>query len=858
MPQIAAGISGFLGGLTAVELALVKIGGSLLLSAASRALMPKSETGIQGRNISVRQPVAPGQIVYGRQRKGGTMVFLHEAPDPFDPNNESLHIVIVLAAHRVKSIGAVWFDGEQATDAAGTPIGRYVNKLEVEKRLGDVNQTAFSRLMTYLPAYWTQFHRLRGLAAVYLRLPFDPDVYPNGVPNITVDIEGKDDIQDPRTGIGGYTANAALCLADYMAHPRFGLGAAIEAENGIDTARLIASANICDEVVATVGGLTERRYTCNGVITLDQTPKTVIEAMLTPMAGTCGWQGGKWHLFAGGYEPPVLTFTDDDVAGEGWQMQTRVSMAENFNAVRGQFVSPENDWQPDDFPAYESAAYLTEDNGEKRWSDITLPFTISSATAQRLAKIHLERQRRQFTLSMTGKLSTWRATVGDTVLITRSRWGFSAKPFEVRGVTLGVQGDGGNQYLAPEFLLRETSPLVYDWTASEEKIYAAAPRTTLPSAFDVAPPGGLSVTESLYQTTDGAGVKAKAVISWSASTSRVVAQYQVEARLPPAAWQVLGRTDQTMFEYLDIQPGQWEFQVKAVSQAGVSSPYSPVLPQEIYGLGSPPAGMGVVTLQGAGGTAILKWSPHPDLDVTIGGRIVIRHSASASPDWTNSVSMDVVAGAQAIAVVPLKPGTYLIRAEDASGVPGPVSSVPAAGAQAIAFGAVATLTEDTTFTGVKSGTVASAGTLTLDASAQIDSWASVDAVADIDAEGGILPTGSYTFAAGMDLGSVKNVRLRSEIELSIADLTTTIDERPGDIDSWTSFDGADGAEVDVVVEVRTTPDNPSGSPVWSGWSRVDNAEVSTRGIQARAILTTADPNFAPVISKLRLKAEEAL
>ena len=157
--------------------------------------------------------------------------------------------------------------------------------------------------------------------------------------------------------------------------------------------------------------------------------------------------------------------------------------------------------------------------------------------------------------------------------------------------------------------------------------------------------------------------------------------------------------------------------------------------------------------------------------------------------------MDSVSGSQAIAVVPHKAGTYLVRAEDAGGNPGPEVTITTAGYQAVAFAAVTTLTEDSTFTGAKSGVVASAGALTLDSSSQIDSWASFDAVTNIDAEGGLLPTGTYSFATGMNLGAIKLVRLRSVIDMSVLSTTSTIDARLGDIDRWDNFDGADGGEV---------------------------------------------------------------
>ena len=224
-------------------------------------------------------------------------------------------------------------------------------------------------------------------------------------------------------------------------------------------------------------------------------------------------------------------------------------MSSNFNGVRGQFVSPENDWQPDDFPAYASDVYLAEDGGEQKWRDISLPFTISAAMAQRLAKIELERARRQMTVRLSGKLSAWAATVGDVVTLSYARWGFAAKPFEVQGVSLDLTASGDGVLLLPELVLRETSPLVYDWTASEEQIYAAAPRTALPRAHDIPAPGPPQVTEEIYVTRDGGGLKVLAKITWAAAPSGFVAAYQLQARRSEAAdwlageWLDYGRTE---------------------------------------------------------------------------------------------------------------------------------------------------------------------------------------------------------------------------------------------------------------------------------------------------------------------------
>jgi hypothetical protein len=845
-------VAGFAQG--TIGFALLQMGGSMLLSAAAKALMPQRDPGMMGRGLTVRQPVMPRDVVYGQVRKGGTLVYADEN----GWTNEYLDLVIVLATHKIKQIGGVYLDGQMVFAPGSTAaVGQYAGFVETEQRLGDANQPSLTVLTAQSGGKWTSAHRLRGCAHVWIRLKYDANVFPGGLPNITFDLAGKDDIYDPRTGLTGYSENAALCLADYMSNAVWGIGAGVGAPDGIDSAALIAAANVCDEVVAKVGGGTERRYACGGVITLSQTPKSIIEAMLTAMAGDCGSQAGQWQILAGAWRTPTITLTDDDIVDQGFELTTRVSQSDNFNAVRGKFVSPVNDWQPDDFPAYESAAYLAEDGGQRKYDDIDLPFTTSASAAQRLAKIKLERQRRQMTVALSGKLTAWRVTVGDTVMLTYARWGFAAKPFEVRQVSLAIASDGDAPRLVPSLVLRETSPLVYDWTASEGQIYAAAPRTNLPNAMNIPPPSAVQVAEQLYQTFVGTGLKVMARISWAASPSAFVSQYQIEARIGTAAWQLVGRTDQLTMDMLDIAPAVWEFRVKALSQLNVSSAWAGTV-QEIFGLGAPPAALTGVTLQTAGGMVVLKWAPHPDLDVQIGGRIVIRHSIAASPSWTSSVGMDVVAGSQAIAVVPQKAGTYLLRAEDAGGIPGPEVAISSTGYQAAAFAAVTTLTEDSAFSGAKAGVAAVGGALQLDTSAPIDSWASFDAVVNFDQEGGILPTGTYSFATGMNLGSIKLVRLRSIIDVSALDLTNTVDARLGDIDTWATFDGAGGGDVDVVVEARLTTDDPAGSPTWGAWGRVDSTEVRARGVQARATLTSTDGSFTPSVTQLRLTAEEAV
>lgn len=819
---------------------LLRTAGTLLLTAAAQKLMPRPETGTLARSVSMRAPVAPREIVYGHRRKGGVIVFLHSRGD----RDQYLHLVIALAGHQVHSIGSVFFNGEEALDAPGTPVGRYAGKVTVEKALGSPSQMAFPGLRAAVPEKWTTAHRLAGIAAIHLQLTWDADVFPSGIPNITVELEGKNDIRDPRFGNVGYTSNAALCLADYLSLDPFGLGAPYGGTDGIDEPDLIEAANICDEAMARAGGGTELRYSCNGIVSLDQPPKTNIEALLTAMAGSCVVEAGLWRIHAGAWRAPDLTLGPDDIRPGGITMKSRLSMAENCNAVRGQFVSPENDWQPDDFPAVTSNVYLAEDQGERRWRDISLPFTTSASCAQRLAKIELERTRCQMSVALSGKLPAWAASVGGSVALDYPRWGFEAKPFEVTRSNLELIREGESVALVPDLTLREISPLTYDWEANEEQIYAAAPLTSLPSGFDVPAPGTPEITESLYATRDGGALKIKAGIVWAASSSAFIARYHIEAQLGEGDWQELGQTSDTRFEHRDIAAGLWTYRVKAVSNLGVSSDWQ-ARSIEILGLSAPPQALENVTLQTAGGLVLLKWSQSADPDVRLGGAIVIRHSTAATPSWANSVSMDRVAGAEALAVVPAKPGTYLLRAEDSGGRQGPVISVTTKAAQAVRFAPVDSLVADPGFADSKVDLSVTGSALQI--------------TETLDAGGTRITTavvGLYTFDLGLDFGALRRIRLRSDIDLSVLALQDLIDDRQSPMDNWADFDGAEGAEVDVIFETRETDDDPNRTPLWSNWGRVDSHEIEARAIEARAWLRTSDTGFSPLVSKLRLYADE--
>jgi hypothetical protein len=209
-------------------------------------------------------------------------------------------------------------------------------------------------------------------------------------------------------------------------------------------------------------------------------------------------------------------------------------------------------------------------------------------------------------------------------------------------------------------------------------------------------------------------------------------------------------------------------------------------------------------------------------------------------------------------LLPLLAGTYLAKAVDSSGI---YSTNPAAveteQATALAWANVGTVTEHTAFAGAKSGCYRDDdATLKLAGSSSIDDWGPVDDIPDWDAEGGLQSSGTYTFAAGLDLGAVARVRLTSHLAATVVNTLDQIDSRSGMVDDWLDWDGTSAASADAWVETRKTNDNPAGAPTWTDWQRLDAMELVGRGFQFRAQLESHDPAYNIKIAELSVAAEE--
>lgn len=587
-----------------------------VLGFISNALAPKPSdlTGagdLRGQSIMQRSPLAPRKIAYGRVRTSGAIVFLETTGD----KNKYLHTVVTLAGHEINAVKEVYLNEQVAkTDLVDavevnsdtTVEPNYANFVKFTPHFGSPSQLADTNMVSRTS--WSTDHKLSEIAYIYAQMEYNQDTFVSGQPNISAVIEGKK-VYDPRTTLTAYSNNAALCLLDYLQDTKYGLAAA---DDEIDFASFIVAANICDEQVALDAGGTEARYTINGLIDTSKAPSGILQDMASAMAGTVYYSNGQWKCRAGAYITPTDTLTNDDFLSD-ISITTRVSNQTNFNAVKGVFLSPDDNWQPTDFPAITSATFEAEDNNERRFADLVLPFTTSVATAQRLGKIALYRNREQITVSVSCKLSAFKYEIGDTIMLDYDRFGWSGKVFEVIGWQLGQEESEGVMVPSVLLQLKETSTTVYSWSAATDEAALTRNNTTLPSAFDGLTITNLAFAEGGETQSDGTYIDSF-IVTWDDVTSSLVEHYVVEWKPTADTYYSSTTTKNTAIEIKPIFDGvEYTIRVKAVTSFGNSGGYTSIAATS-GGDTTAPALPTSISATGGLGFIQISWTNPADLD----------------------------------------------------------------------------------------------------------------------------------------------------------------------------------------------------------------------------------------------------
>ena len=639
------------------------------LSVITRALAPKPKAPNlreEGRKHVVRSSIEAHQIGYGTAMVSGPLIFAESA----GPSNEFLHLVVPVAGHEIEAIDSVWLNdveilNSQLDGSGNVTSERFKDHARIRKHLGGETQSADSALVSEV-ANWTADHRGRGTAYVYLRLKWNQDIFPTGIPNMRAVIRGRK-VWDPRSdpgnpGVRSFSNNAALCQLDYLMSD-FGFGVPL-AE--IHEPSWIAAANVCDEDVELAGSptVTQKRYTCDGSFQVDQKPAAIMEDLLTASAGAMVYQQGTFRGYAGAPTAATGTLDESDLRGP-IDVTPRPSRSESFNAIRGTFVDADDAKAPyslTDFPPITNATFESQDGGERVFNEIELPFTTNKTRAQRLANLYLQRARQGITVRFPAKLTKLDIATWDVVTVSIARLGWANKEFRV--LEWALAEDGG-----VDLTLQEEAAAVYDFDPADEIAVDPAPDTNLPNPFTMAPPLSLDLasgTNELLVMGDGT-IVSRLRLDWVAPADTFIDSYEIEWRDTSRgeSYQPILRAHAASTQAF-LSPARdgdlYDVRVRAVNALGVRSTWTEAAGHLVVGKTAPPSDVTSFTIDG--GT--FTWIEVDDLDLA---GYLLRFHQGINKSFGNSIALHsgiVTASPFTPEILPSGQVTFLIKAIDTS------------------------------------------------------------------------------------------------------------------------------------------------------------------------------------------------
>jgi predicted phage tail protein len=725
--------------------------------------------------------------------------------------------------------------------------------------------------------------------------------------NATVDLEtGRltyAGIWNGTFGAAKWTSDPAWILWDLLTSRRYGLGDHIQ-PNTLDKWAFFQASKYCSELVSTGlnDPISEPRFSCNVNIQTQEEAYKLISDMCSIFRAMPYWAAGSLSMMQDRPSDPVALFSLANVSEDGFSYETSSLKTRSTVVVVGWLnlelgdIDREVVEDPEGIARYgvvtkEVTAFATTSRSQahrvgewilysERYETEVCSFTTSlengiivrpgaviniadpvKAGARRAGRISAATAStvtvdNATDLPSTGTLSV---VLDDGIVESRTITDLTAGVYTVTPPLSMAPQNGGAWMVETDDIqptqwkvlgLQEQDGINYSVTAVSynSSKYDYVERGAPLEARDItnlneppATPQDLTGTEILYPLNGR--VTTKLALTWKGV--RGVNEYRIRWRAEFGNWTEV-RKYGPLYEIEDVTTGNYQVEVYAISSTQVISSAPAEMMFSVTGVSAPPAnptGVSLVPINES--TAIIQWDLATDLDVLIGGEVLIRHDPRDMPaaEWsTSNAIVQAAAGNQTQKQVPLLAGTYFVAFRDQSGVR---SLVPVGIHAALPTPqprlSVKVWEEQNLvpkFDGTKTNFIYDAGKVAL----YLNPATAL--------------TGTYVYKDTLDLTQVYDINLRRRIisypvstSINFDSVTGLFDDQPG------NFDGSDLDQVNCVTYVRTTNDNPAGTPTWGPWNEFVNAVVRARAIQVRVIGATESNLVGLAISDLGATAE---
>lgn len=720
-----------------------------------------------------------------------------------------------------------------------------------------------------------------------------------------------------------WSNNPAWVFYDLVTNGRYGIGNFIPA-NQVDKYSLYGIGQWCDGPVPDGKGGAEPRWTCNAVLNDRQEAFDLLQSIASVFRGVHFWAGGTLTAIADRPTDPVGAYTNANVI-DGTFTYSGSDLRARHTQATVTWNDPQNLGQPRVTIVEDQAAIARYGI---QTADVMGIGCTSEGQAIRLGKWQLyseiyETNTVQFSVGLTG---AW-CRPGDIIQVADVMIGGERRGGRIVAATttqVTIDGpvtfhDASTPYLTiarPDGTL-QTVVVYVQALATPTTVLVVAPLTAAPtpgttwvlSTGDLATqlfrvisieekdggtyqisalshdPSKWAYVEQGIQLADrdvsniglptvynlkatdylvplsAVSVGVMVTLSWQ-STAPL---FEVRYRPQNGNW-TFSQTNTLSIDVPATQ-GLYEFSVTPLNLAGMRGPPA-TLTYNVIGLSAPPADVQYFRIQVVNGVAMFTWAPSKDLDVIIGGFFQLRYSPlAAGVAWnTANTVITQIPGTAATVELPYRPGTYLIKAVDISGLFSNNAATVITASPDTEHINYTRICESPDWTGVQDGTVVkfpqqwlmltAQGGLWDDQLDPIDTWSDVDNL-PIGASGPAPSLGYYYFSHSIDMGAVFPVRLSSDmLAFPYVANSVFVDDRAGDVDTWADWDAADkDAGGMALVEIRQTNDNPaSPTAQWSQWGGMIAAEYTARAYQFRVRLT-APPGENVAVEQLCILAD---
>jgi len=302
----------------------------------------------------------------------------------------------------------------------------------------------------------------------------------------------------------------------------------------------------------------------------------------------------------------------------------------------------------------------------------------------------------------------------------------------------------------------------------------------------------------------------------------------------------------------------YQIQAQTISIYGVASLWSDAVIHAVIGQSALPSDVEDLACNIVGAEAHLSWTANTDADLSY---YKIKWSPLTS-GATWAAAVDIVAKVSRSAtsvVIPAMVGTYLIKAVDYGGRESATAGSSITNIARISgLNVVETMTQPAwSGTGSQCEESGTYGGIVLSDQGDLYDAALTDLYALDDLysiAGTIWDTGTYIMDDVIDLGSVYTSRLTASLTVSGQDLKSDLYDVANLYDMTNMYGDVEGL-YSANLEVRTTNDDPAGSPTWSDWKPFLVGDYTARAYQFRICLRGTLPGITPVVEAVTVTVD---